>query len=51
MPQTDWTNELKPGDGWLYDQVAVTYDQILLDGSKVLYDSAGEETAWTLENK
>lgn len=46
---TTWANQIRPGKGWLYDQVGITYDGATdgITGEEVFYDSLGYAVTWT----
>lgn len=50
---TSYTDVLKGGQGWLYDQSTITYD-INIDpqtGNPVYYDGVGTVSSWVNKNK
>jgi len=51
MPTADWNYEIKPGEGYPYDDEAVEYDEILdlQQNLQVYYDRLGDESVWTNE--
>lgn len=51
-----WQTQTKPGslgNGWGYDQLEMTYDQVLdpVTGNTVSYDQIGADVTWTTVNK
>lgn len=51
MAVVSWTNEVIPGGEWTYNQENINYNQPTVDGIPVLYNSIGEATSWTLEDR
>lgn len=51
MAETTWTFEFGPGQGWDYNQEALTYNEDMFDGFNVRYKSIGTETSWSFESK
>lgn len=51
MPTADWNYEVKPGEGYSYDDSSIEYDEILDLQQKlpVYYDRLGDESVWTNE--
>ena len=51
MPYAFWTYEIKPGQGWPYDDSLIAYDAPLdlMQNLPVYYDRLGDTTVWTNE--
>ena len=53
MPTTTWDNEVYPGTSVDYDEPSMTYDDNtdFEESGTPRYDTVGEATSWTLEDK
>ena len=52
MPTT-WTNQTRPGKGWVYNQPELLYNSTKdpLTDQDVFYNTEGTDTSWTNEAK
>lgn len=53
MPSTSWNNETYPGGGVQYNEPNLQYSQTAIydDAGTPRYNTVGEATSWSLENK